>query len=238
MVATSSRKKVLASTLREGAAAVQSAEDFSAKERKFRRQKGLRQESTRHDRREQDGVRERMKEQKNILRVQFKVCHGAYSESHRETFLSQDFGNHGPDSVMSRVPQRLAERKAPKNVAKSFNLTDATTTLHHNHCSSFPTAQRAPEQNRYHTVARFLVTLAATGRFCKIVQYYPVHGHSFLPCDRDFDVIKRKLRREDRVYLPIDYTKLIAESSSLGNFSHLLGFELHYQLQSLVTTIL
>ncbi|KAJ4440798.1 hypothetical protein ANN_10644 [Periplaneta americana] len=75
----------------------------------------------------------------------------------------------------------------------------------------------APEQNRNHTVARFLLTLAATGRFRKIVQYYPVRGHSFLPCDRDFGVIKRKLRREDRVYVPIEYTKLIAESSALGN---------------------
>ncbi|KAJ4429111.1 hypothetical protein ANN_26112 [Periplaneta americana] len=48
---------------------------------------------------------------------------------HSETFLPQGFGNHGPDSIMSRVPQCLAERTGTQNVAKSFNFTDVTMTV-------------------------------------------------------------------------------------------------------------
>nr|CAD7402945.1 unnamed protein product [Timema poppensis] len=73
-------------------------------------------------------------------------------------------------------------------------------------------------QNRNHTVARFLSALTVTGRFSKIFQYFPVRGHSFLPCDRDFGVIKRYLKKIDRVYTPDQYARYIAEASKKGNF--------------------
>lgn len=40
-------------------------------------------------------------------------------------------------------------------------------------------------QNRNHTLVRMLLALTMTGRFSKIHQYFPVRGHSFLPCDRN-----------------------------------------------------
>lgn len=66
-----------------------------------------------------------------------------------------------------------------------------------------------PGQNRNHTVVRFLMTLAATKRFTKICHYFPIRGHSFLPCDRDFGIVKRVVRRSDRIYLPEEYEQMI-----------------------------
>lgn len=65
-------------------------------------------------------------------------------------------------------------------------------------------SDNCPGQNKNNTVVRFLMTLVATGRFEKIFQYFPVCGHSFLPCDRDFGVIKRKLKRIDHIYTPLE----------------------------------
>ena len=47
-------------------------------------------------------------------------------------------------------------------------------------------------QNKYHALNRVFLALTDTGRFDRIEQYYPIRGHSYLPCDRDFSVIKRK----------------------------------------------
>lgn len=76
-----------------------------------------------------------------------------------------------------------------------------------------------PGQNRNNTVVRFLMSLVATNRFDKIMQYFPVRGHSFLPCDRDFGVIKRTIRDFDRIYSPLQYVQLIATSSKQGKFT-------------------
>ena len=66
---------------------------------------------------------------------------------------------------------------------------------------------------------RFLLKLCDRGQFEKIIQYFPVRGHSFLPCDRDFGSIKRLLRRTDRIYTPQEYADLIVKASKVGRFS-------------------
>ncbi|KAG8291036.1 hypothetical protein J6590_070767 [Homalodisca vitripennis] len=50
-------------------------------------------------------------------------------------------------------------------------------------------------QNKNHTLARFLLALTQTTNFEKVQQYFPVRGHAFLPCDRDFATIKRELKK-------------------------------------------
>lgn len=67
-------------------------------------------------------------------------------------------------------------------------------------------------QNRNHTVIRTLLAISYI-RKVTISQYFPVRGHSFLPCDRTFGVIKRSLKRKDRVYTPEEYESLIKEGS-------------------------
>ena len=67
-------------------------------------------------------------------------------------------------------------------------------------------------QNRNHTVTRFMMALTMTGRFKVIQQYFPVRGHSYLPCDRNFATVKRQVRRYDRLYSPEQYSSLIANA--------------------------
>ncbi|KAG8308629.1 hypothetical protein J6590_105164 [Homalodisca vitripennis] len=52
-------------------------------------------------------------------------------------------------------------------------------------------------------------------RFHEIQVFFPTRGHSFLPCDRDFGVIKRVIRRHDRVYSPEQYNKMIQSAKKL-----------------------
>lgn len=73
-------------------------------------------------------------------------------------------------------------------------------------------------QNKNHTLVRVLLMLVAQGRFKSISHYFPIRGHSYLPCDRDFSVVKRKLRKVDRVYVPMKLTELVIHSSSKSNF--------------------
>lgn len=76
-----------------------------------------------------------------------------------------------------------------------------------------------PGQNRNNTVVRYLLALAASKRFRKIHQYFPVRGHSFLPCDRDFGSLKRVIRKYDRIYVPEDYENMILSCRKLKPFT-------------------
>ncbi|KAG8272303.1 hypothetical protein J6590_043779 [Homalodisca vitripennis] len=58
--------------------------------------------------------------------------------------------------------------------------------------------KRAAVKNN--TIVQALLALVDKNRLEKIEQYFPVRGHSFMPCDRDFAVIKRK-RRKAREYI-------------------------------------
>ena len=76
-----------------------------------------------------------------------------------------------------------------------------------------------PGQNHNHMIVRFLLYLVQSKRFRTIFQYFPVRGHSFLPCDRAFGNVKRVIRRHDRIYLPEDYQHMIASSRKLKPFT-------------------
>lgn len=76
-----------------------------------------------------------------------------------------------------------------------------------------------PGQNRNHTMVRFLITLAYSKRFTKIYHYFPVRGHSFLPCDRDFGTVKRLIRKADRIYLPEEYEEMIVAARTKTKFT-------------------
>lgn len=68
-------------------------------------------------------------------------------------------------------------------------------------------------QNKNHTLVRFLATLCYTGRFDTIIHRFPEPGHSFLPCDRCFGIIEKKIRRIDRIFLPKEYMEIVKSSS-------------------------
>ncbi|XP_046666325.1 uncharacterized protein LOC124358073 [Homalodisca vitripennis] len=73
-------------------------------------------------------------------------------------------------------------------------------------------------QNKNHSVLRLANALASTGKFKTVEQYFPIRGHSFLPCDRDFSVIKRKVRRCDRVYTVKEYAEMFLSASLKNEF--------------------
>ncbi|KAK4871468.1 hypothetical protein RN001_015592 [Aquatica leii] len=70
-----------------------------------------------------------------------------------------------------------------------------------------------PGQNRNNAVVTFLLSLQAVKkRFRKIYHYFPVRGHSFLPCDRDFGTLKRFIKKYDRVYVPEEHEVIVVKS--------------------------
>lgn len=74
-------------------------------------------------------------------------------------------------------------------------------------------------QNKNHAVTRFLLSLCDTGRFESITHYFPVRGHSFMPCDRDFGSIKRVMRKTDRIFTIDQYGELFKRSSTRDRFT-------------------
>lgn len=78
-------------------------------------------------------------------------------------------------------------------------------------------------QNKNNCFVRLNMALVGTGRFQEIDHMYPLRGHSFLPCDRAFGVIKKSLRRKERLYTPRQLVELIVTSSTVPDF-----FTVHY----------
>lgn len=74
-------------------------------------------------------------------------------------------------------------------------------------------------QNKNHSIIRLLLSLTDNKRFQKIQHYFPMRGHSFLPCDRNFAVIKRALKKHDRLYTVHQVTEVIATSSRQHKFT-------------------
>lgn len=74
-------------------------------------------------------------------------------------------------------------------------------------------------QNKNHTVVKCLLALCDSGRFDSVVHYFPVRGHSFMACDRDFGPLKRVLRKSDRVYTPQQYAELFLKATKTNRFT-------------------
>lgn len=74
-------------------------------------------------------------------------------------------------------------------------------------------------QNKNHALSKFLLFLTDTKQFKKVEQFFPVRGHSFLPCDRDFAIIKRALKDHDRIYSIHEITEIVIKSSKTKKFT-------------------
>lgn len=74
-----------------------------------------------------------------------------------------------------------------------------------------------PGQNKNNTVVRFYQALVGSGRFEIVEHYFTIRGHLFLDCHRNFGVIKRSLRKFDRIYTIRKYFKLIIKSCHKNN---------------------
>lgn len=64
-------------------------------------------------------------------------------------------------------------------------------------------------------MVRFCSALRDTGRFkTTVTHYYPLWGHPWLPCDRNFACAKRLIRRTDRIYALKHYCELLISSAA------------------------
>jgi hypothetical protein len=74
-------------------------------------------------------------------------------------------------------------------------------------------ADNCAGQNKNNPITRFIMALVEVGKFDSVELLYPIRGHSFMPCDRDFSLIKRKLRKIDRLYLIEEILDVIRSAS-------------------------
>lgn len=102
--------------------------------------------------------------------------------------------------------------KGPNEVT-SFIHEYVNTELNDRVKTLFLFSDNCGGQNKNHTIVRYCNALVENARFEEVQQYYPVRGHSFLPCDRAFGIIKRALKRIDRIYTIYQLTEILVHSS-------------------------
>jgi hypothetical protein len=56
------------------------------------------------------------------------------------------------------------------------------------------------------------MSLIKNEKFEEVIVVYPIPGHSYLDCDRDFGRIEKSRRKIEKVGFPSEWVKLIEES--------------------------
>ena len=74
-------------------------------------------------------------------------------------------------------------------------------------------------QNKNLTMIQYLYSLVRNGRYQSIRHVFPIRGHSFLPCDRDFGKIEVKKRRVERVYTLHQWMDIIRSARKKNPYS-------------------
>lgn len=70
-------------------------------------------------------------------------------------------------------------------------------------------------QNKNHALLRAVMALVELKMFKTIKVFFPIRGHSYLPCDRAFGLLKRKLKKIERLYTPNEYIDAITTASHI-----------------------
>lgn len=113
----------------------------------------------------------------------------------------EGMGKKGPNEVCSFIMDYI-NREIPTNIRNFHIFSDG--------CGG---------QNKNHSVIRMCLGLVDLKRFQTVNEYFPIRGHSYMPCDRNFAMVKRKINKNDRIFLLKDYVSLIVSSSTKKNFS-------------------
>ena len=74
-------------------------------------------------------------------------------------------------------------------------------------------SDNAARQNKNHSIVYFLISLVDTGHLTKVVYKLPMHGYLFLPNNRDFGIVKRRLNKVDQYYSVEDVMEIIANAN-------------------------
>lgn len=104
------------------------------------------------------------------------------------------------------------EAKKGANEVCTFVMDYIKTNLSENVKELHLYSDGCPAQNKNHSFIRFCMALVEDKIFRRIVHRFPIRGHSFLACDRDFGVFKKHIKKCDRIYTPKEYCTIIANS--------------------------
>ncbi|XP_072400529.1 uncharacterized protein [Diabrotica undecimpunctata] len=110
------------------------------------------------------------------------------------------------------VFDEITGRKSPNEVISCLHdfinnyIDPQVTTL-------YVYSDNCAAQNKNSVLVHFWQSLLLHGRFKRIRHRYPEPGHSFLPCDRSFALVEKEKRKKERVYLPEEWSRMIANTS-------------------------
>ena len=112
-----------------------------------------------------------------------------------------------PENIASRGASEIASclfkvLRVPENVLNKRKLRFFSDS-----CSA---------QNKNNILYYMYYALVMMGMFDCIEHYYLVPGHTFLPSDRDFGTIEKRIRKTDYVFTPNDWFRLV-ETSRVKN---------------------
>lgn len=107
-------------------------------------------------------------------------------------------------------------RKGPNEVCTFLDMFLSSIPQHYKKLRLF--CDNCSGQNKNQSLSRYCLYLTDSGRFEKVEQFFPVRGHSFLPCDRDFGTISKALSKHDRIFSMHEITEIIINSTKSGKF--------------------
>jgi len=132
---------------------------------------------------------------------QLTVCnfgvHNLYTESMKCYIYHEGEAGKGPNEIISLINHYI-NNDIDKKVECLYIFC--------NNCAG---------QNKNNAIIRFLMGLVENKRFEEVQVLYPMRCHSFMPCDRDFGLIKRLVVKYERLYTVDQYINLISEASKI-----------------------
>lgn len=92
-------------------------------------------------------------------------------------------------------------------------------------------------QNKNSFSISFWQWLVGCGRFKEVIHKFPVVGHSYMDCDRDFGLIEKLVRKHETVYLPQKYREIIRDSKTTNKFDVIEMANCFYDMKKLPTAL-
>ena len=128
-------------------------------------------------------------------------CIHECTEEKATMFLyAENYAGKGPNDVLSCLQHYF--KTLPSEIKKIKLFAD--------NCFS---------QNKNRYLIAFFHALVHNSRIRKVSIYYPLPGHSRMPCDRDFGRIERRRRKKDKVSLPSEWVELVKKTDHQNPFT-------------------
>ncbi|CAG5015489.1 unnamed protein product [Parnassius apollo] len=122
-------------------------------------------------------------------------------ENSATTYLfTENYAHKGPNEVITALDDYFLHHKIP----------DQT------HLEIF--CYNCFSQNKNRFIFTYFYQLCAKGLFETISVNYPIRGHSMMPIDRDFALIKRQKLKHKKIYEPDSYVNFVLNSRNAKKF--------------------